>query len=294
MSEERQQKLLGLISTLIGAVFVLAGIIIFIMSNHMNFQMKKTEATIIAMYAIETIDGQKHTMTELSYRVGSELVFASYEYPGILSEDTIALDIFYNIKEPSMVFDGDWIWQPLLVLALGVPILITGLYYWGIINFDAWKLSVPDANAGMTQKELYKAKKTTVENILPMMAGILFIVFGIIMLISRGEWWAWLFIVIGAVELLYIGMEFVPALIKWINLSRLNKLKKKAKVYDVEMAEDIDADEKTASGKKTKDKANRKDKAAGETESNHPIEDELEPFEIKTIKTGKKKRKRKK
>lgn len=294
MSEERQQKLLGLISTLIGAVFVLAGIIIFIMSNHMNFQMKKTEATIIAMYAIETIDGQKHTMTELSYRVGSELVFASYEYPGILSEDTIALDIFYNIKEPSMVFDGDWIWQPLLVLALGVPILITGLYYWGIIKFDAWKLSVPDANAGMTQKELYKAKKTTVENILPMIAGILFIAFGIIMLISRGEWWTWLFIVIGAVELLYIGMEFVPALIKWINLSRLNKLKKKAKVYDVEMAEDIDADEKTASGKKTKDKANSKDKAASTTESNHPIEDELEPFEIKTIKTGKKKNKRKK
>lgn len=275
MSEERQQKLLGLICTIIGAVFVLAGIVIFFMSNHMNFQMKKTEATIVAMYAIETIEGEMHTMTELSYRVGSELVFASYEYPGILSEETLTLDVFYNIKEPSMVFQGEWLWQPLLVLVLGVPILITGLYYWGIINFDAWKLSVPDASAGTTQKELYKAKKSTVENILPMVAGILFIAFGIIMLVTREEWWAWLFIVIGAVELLYIGMEFVPALITWISLSRLNKLKKKAKAYDVEVTEDISIDEKASPAEKMPD-------------------DELEPFEIKTLKKSKKKKSKRK
>lgn len=274
MSEERQQKLLGLICTLIGAVFVLAGVVIFFMSNHMNFQMKKTEATIIAMYAIETIEGEMHTMTELSYRVGSELVFASYEYPGVLSEDTLTLDVFYSIKEPSMVFQGEWLWQPLLVLVLGVPILITGLYYWGIINFDAWKFSVPDANAGTTQKELYKAKKNTVENILPMAAGILFSTFGIIMLITRSEWWAWLFIIIGAVELLYIGMEFVPALIAWISLSRLNKLKKKAKAYDVEMTEEMSTEEKASDANELQDK-------------------ELEPFEIKTLKKSKKKSKRK-
>lgn len=275
MSEERQQKLLGLICTLIGAVFILAGIIIFIMSNHMNFQMKKTEATIIAMYAIETIEGEMHTMTELSYRVGSELVFASYEYPGVLSEDTLTLDVFYSIKEPSMVFQGEWLWQPLLVLVLGVPILITGLYYWGIINFDAWKFSVPDANAGTTQKELYKAKKNTVENILPMTAGILFSTFGIIMLITRSEWWAWLFIIIGAVELLYIGMEFVPALIAWISLSRLNKLKKKAKAYDVEMTEEMSTEEKASDANELQDK-------------------ELEPFEIKTLKKSKKKKSKRK
>ncbi len=293
MNEERQQKFLGLVCTLIGGAFVLAGIIFFIMSNYMNFQMKKTDATVIAMYAIETIDGEQHTMTELSYRVGTELVFASYEYPGVLSEETASLDIFYNIKEPTMVFDGEWMWQPLLVLVLGVPVLITGLYYLGIIKLEALKLTAPSKNASTNQKELYKAQKNTVENILPMLAGILFIAFGIIMLISRGEWWTWMFIVIGAVELLYIGMEFIPALLTWINLSRVNKLKKKAKVYDVEMSEDKESesdDKENKSGNKVKDKKAKKENSA---EAKDYIEEEdLAPFEIKNIKGNKSAQKR--
>ncbi len=240
MNEERQKRLLGLICTVIGGAFVLAGIVIFIMSNHMNFQMKKTEANVVAMYKLETIEGEQHTMTQLSYRVGTELVFASYEYPGILSEDTQTIEIFYSIKNPTMVFDGDWMWQPLLVLALGLPILVTGLYYWGIIKLEAWKLKAPDVNAGSAQKELYKAKKNVVENILPMLAGILFVTFGIIMLATRGEWWAWMFIIIGVIELLYIGLEFVPALISWIHFLKVDKLKQKVKVYNVEIEEDLD------------------------------------------------------
>lgn len=269
MNEERQKRLLGLICTVIGGAFVLAGIVIFIMSNHMNFQMKKTEANVVAMYKLETIEGEQHTMTQLSYRVGTELVFASYEYPGILSEDTQTIEIFYSIKNPTMVFDGDWMWQPLLVLVLGLPILVTGLYYWGIIKLEAWKLRAPDVNAGSAQKELYKAKKNVVENILPMLAGILFVTFGIIMLVTRGEWWAWMFIIIGVIELLYIGLEFVPALITWIHFSKVDKLKQKVKVYDVEMEEDLD--ESTSEVKK----------------QSELDEDDLAPFEIKSSKSVK-------
>lgn len=287
MTEERKQKLLGLICTLIGAVFVIAGIVIFIMSNYMNFQMKKADATVMAMYQIDTAEGERHTMVELSYRVGTELVMATYEYPGILDENTVALDVYYNVKEPTMVFDMGWYLQPLLVLVLGIPILVTGLYYMGIINLSAFKLVPPDQKATNMQKELYKAKKDVMENALPMLAGILFITFGIVMLVTNRGWWAWMFIVVGAVELLYIGMVFVPALINWISLSRVNKLKTKAKVYDVEMTQDKEIKDETAN-----DKA--KDKKDSDKKEASSLEDELEPFEIKNIKPKKSNKKSKK
>ncbi len=287
MTEERKQKLLGLICTLIGAVFVIAGIVIFIMSNYMNFQMKKADATVMAMYQIDTAEGERHTMVELSYRVGTELVMATYEYPGILDENTVALDVYYNVKEPTMVFDMGWYLQPLLVLVLGIPILVTGLYYMGIINLSAFKLVPPDQKATNMQKELYKAKKDVMENALPMLAGILFITFGIVMLVTNRGWWAWMFIVVGAVELLYIGMVFVPALINWISLSRVNKLKTKAKVYDVEMTQDKESEAETAN-----DKA--KDKKDSDKKEASSLEDELEPFEIKNIKPKKSNKKSKK
>ena len=287
MTEERKQKLLGLICTLIGAVFVIAGIVIFIMSNYMNFQMKKADATVMAMYQIDTAEGERHTMVELSYRVGTELVMATYKYPGILDENTVALDVYYNVKEPTMVFDMGWYLQPLLVLVLGIPILVTGLYYMGIINLSAFKLVPPDQKATNMQKELYKAKKDVMENALPMLAGILFITFGIVMLVTNRGWWAWMFIVVGAVELLYIGMVFVPALINWISLSRVNKLKTKAKVYDVEMTQDKEIKDETAN-----DKA--KDKKDSDKKEASSLEDELEPFEIKNIKPKKSNKKSKK
>lgn len=287
MTEERKQKLLGLICTLIGAVFVIAGIVIFIMSNYMNFQMKKADATVMAMYQIDTAEGERHTMVELSYRVGTELVMATYEYPGILDENTVALDVYYNVKEPTMVFDMGWYLQPLLVLVLGIPILVTGLYYMGIINLSAFKLVPPDQKATNMQKELYKAKKDVMENALPMLAGILFITFGIVMLVTNRGWWAWMFIVVGAVELLYIGMVFVPALINWISLSRVNKLKTKAKVYDVEMTQNKEIKDETAN-----DKA--KDKKDSDKKEASLLEDELEPFEIKNIKPKKSNKKSKK
>lgn len=295
MAEERKQRLLGLVCTLIGAAFVIAGIVIFIMSNYMNFQMKKTDATVMALYQIDTVEGERHTMVELSFRVGTELVFASYEYPGVLDENTVALDVYYNVKDPTMVFDIGWYWQPLLVLLLGLPILVTGLYYLGVIKFEAFKLIPPDKKATNTQKEVYKAKKSVFENILPMFAGILFVTFGIIMLIMNRGWWAWMFIVIGIVELLYIGMEFVPALIIWIGYARVNKLKNKVKVYDVEVEQDKEDENghKEVDAKGKSKKAEKKASEPKKTENAALEEEDLEPFEIKEIKTTPTKAKKK-
>lgn len=253
MNDEKNRILLGRICAVFGGVFIIAGIVFFIMSNFSNLQTEKTEATIVAMYEIETQEGDRHSMLELSYRVGSEVAFATYEYPGILEEGVTTLELYYNIKEPTMLFDTAWYWQPLWVLLLGIPVLCVGLYYLDILKLDMIDMTEPGKKATNIQKELYLAKKTTCENILPMLAGILFVIFGIIMLNKQGIWWAWGFIVVGAIELLYIGMEFLPALVNWVSLSRVNNLrtKVKAKVYDVEMdSEEADVDKKDDSGEK--------------------------------------------
>ncbi len=234
MSEAKKKELLGIISIIIGGIFVIAGLVLFILSNHINFQMKKVDATVIAMYDITKDDGFRHTMVELSYRVGDELIYANYEYPGILDEETNVLEVYYNIKEPGMVLEGGWSFESLLVLLLGVLILVPGLFLKGVIDTDILKLAEPEQNAAKITKQIYEAKRQVLEGALPMLAGILFVGFGIIMAIGGNGWWPWMFVVVGCIELLYIGWEFVPAAIKWSKLVKVNKYKGKIKVYDVE------------------------------------------------------------
>ncbi|MBO5082143.1 MAG: hypothetical protein J6C06_06020 [Lachnospiraceae bacterium] len=238
MTEAKKKELLSWVCIILGGIFVVAGLVLFIMSNRMNLQMRKTEATILSHYDLIQENGLKHTMLELIYNVGGQNVMATYEYPGVLEEDVYYIDIYYNIKEPSMVFDVGWSMSPLLVSVLGLIVLITGLYMKQIIKGTWWQLKEPEKNAQKNIKELYLAKRRVYEGALPMLAGILFVAFGIIMLVSRGEWWAWIFIVLGAVELLYIGMDFVPGLIQWINLGKIVKAQSRAKVYSVEMEEE--------------------------------------------------------
>lgn len=236
MNEAAKKKMLGIVCIVLGAIFVLAGALLFFMSNRMNFQLKKTEATIVGAHDMVLGNGEHHTMLDLSYRVGDEYMVSMYSFPGVLAEDTIALDIYYNIKDPEMVVMIDWSFEPLLVTLLGLLILIPGLWLKGIISLDIFKPIEPSKNADKASRQLYMAKKEMLEGILPMLAGVLFTVFGIIMLSKRHDWWCWCFIVVGIIELLYIGMEFVPALIMWFKLRNINKVKKKVKVqvYDVE------------------------------------------------------------
>lgn len=238
MTEAKKKELLGWGCTILGGIFIVAGLVLFIMSNRMNMQMRKADAMILSRYDLIQEDGLKHTMLDLVYKVGDLNVTATYEYPGVLDEEVFEIEIYYNIKEPTMVFDVGWSMGPLLVCVLGIIILVPGLILKGIIKNTWWNLAEPEKNAQRLIKEIYMAKRRVLEGVLPMLAGMLFVVFGVVMLISRGEWWTWVFIVLGVVELLYVGMDFIPALIQWVNLSKIDKAKSKAKAYSVEMEEE--------------------------------------------------------
>lgn len=261
MNESKQKQILTMVSLIAGGIFILAGIVLFFASNYMNFQLKKADATVISSYDMILETGEKHSMVEISYRVGNEMVLTTYEYPGVLSPDVSALTVYYDIKNPGMVIDITWSVEPIFVLVLGAILLVVGLYMKGILKVGNI-VNDSDIKAGDKRgKELYEAKRKVAENTLPMLAGILFTVFGIIMVAMDKGVWAWIFIIAGAIELLYIGMEYVPALITCIKINKVNKLAAKAKAYQVkddendrkEVVEKTDKKEKTSEKKDVKD-----------------------------------------
>ena len=245
MNESKQKQILTMVSLIAGGIFVVAGIALFFASNYVNFQLKKADATVISSYDMVLETGEKHSMVEITYRVGNEMVLATYEYPGVLSPDVSALTVYYDIKNPGMVMDVSWTVEPIFVLLLGLVLLVVGLYMKGILKVGSIVNEKDIKASDKRGKELYLAKKTVSDNALPMLAGVLFTIFGIIMVAMDKGWWAWIFIIAGAIELLYIGMEFVPALITWRKIEKVNKLAStvKAKVYDVEAKEDSAADQ---------------------------------------------------
>lgn len=249
MTEAKKKELLGWGCIILGGIFIVAGLVLFIMSNKMNLQMKKTEATILGMYEMKLDSGMLHTMLDISYRVGDEVVVTTYDYPGVIDDEDSTIDIYYNIKEPEMVLEGDWLFEPLLVVGLGLLIFLPGLFLKRFLKLEQFRSKEAPKDAGHTLKEIYKARNTVMEDLLPMLAGTLFLVFGIIMLCIEKTWWSWLFIVMGAIELLYIGMEFIPAAIEWTKLSKIEKLKTKSKVYDV----DLDVEKENVSNQKKED-----------------------------------------
>ncbi len=239
MNDEKQKSLIGWICIGLGGLFVVAGLVIFFLSNQINFQTNKTEATVMGRYELTTVEGEKHTMLELSYRVGEEVLYSSYDYPGVLDEEDVDIDIYYDIKEPGMIVEAGWSFEALLVVALGLLLFIPGLFLKGYLNKFIYIKSaeVPDGS-NRVKKELYDAKNQVYEGILPMLAGILFTVFGIVMLCLGNGWWCWIFIVVGLIELIYIGMEFIPALITCCKLSKVNQVKVKVYETEVDIAEE--------------------------------------------------------
>ncbi len=238
MSDEKKKEMLAWFCLALGALFIVGGLVIWFLANKMNFQLNKVDATVIGKYEMVTDAGERHTMVDLSYRVGDQMMISSYDHPGVLDDDVVDMEVYYNVKEPGMLVSTSWSWESLFAVLMGIFILVPGLYLKGILEFN------PDEDIKLSDemnKKYADAKKRVLEGGLPMLAGILFVGFGIIMLVSRGEWWFWMFIIAGVIELLYIGMDFIPALITYIDITRINSIKTKVKatVYDVEADENL-------------------------------------------------------
>ena len=277
-------KNVGMGCVILGGIFFIAGIVLFILYNSVNLYAQKTEATIVSRYNVESEEEEPYTMLELAYKVGTEMVYTAYSEHEELDEDATSLEVYYNIKNPKEILDAGWHLEPIIPSAFGILILLTGLYYMGIISFGLEPSKKPGDKASDFEKKYYEARERTENSFIPLLGIVSFIVFGVFMIINKSGWWAWIFIVAGVIGAIYFLTDFIPAANEFMALRKLKKFKGRTLSVD----DDFESFElEKLNRKEKKDKKN--DKKSEEKKDDFEIE---ETIEIKSLDVKKKKKKK--
>ena len=278
-------KNVGLGCAILGGIFFVAGIVLFILYNSVNLYAQKTEATIVSRYNIES-EKDPHVMLELAYRVGDEMVYTAYSVDREIEEEETLIDIYYNIKDPKQVLEAGWHLEPIIPSCFGILILLTGLYYMGVVSFGLEPAKKPGAKATEWEKKYYDARERTENSLIPLLGIISFIVFGVFMLVNKSGWWAWIFVVVGALGAIYLLADFIPAVNEFIALKRLKKIKKNTLSVD----DDFESFELERKGKKSVKEEKKEEKSEEKKDGDFEIE---ETYEIKSLDPKKNKKKKK-
>ena len=294
MGNKLNNKNVGIACAVLGGLFVLAGVVLFILYNSVNLYAQKADATIVSKYRIES-EEDPHTMLELAYRVGDEMVYTTYSCYEEIDDDTVNMDIYYNVKDPKQILDAGWHFEMIIPAVFGVMILLTGLYYMGLISFGLEPAKKPGENSSDWDKKYYMAREKAENALIPLLGVISFIVFGIFMVVRKSGWWAWIFIAVGAIGVIYLLTDLIPATSEFFALRRVKKFKGKT----VSVDDDFEEFEKKKGVKPNKGKA--KEETAEETIKEEikeepaeiPEEYEVEDtYEIKSLNTKKNKKKK--
>ena len=274
MGKKLNNKNVGLACVILGGIFFLSGMVLFVLFNYVNLYAQKAEATIVARYYISDPENP-HTMLELAYRVGDDMIYSVESTTEEIPEDEVNRDIYYNVKNPKEVIDAGWHLEPIIPACFGILILMTGLYYMGIISFGIEPAKKPGSNASDWDKKYYDAKERVENDVIPLFGLISFIVFGIFVLVNKTGWWAWIFIIVGGVGVIYILMDLIPTLAEFSALTKIKKYKNNSLSVD----DDFEKFEK-----KLKEKEKKKEAGKDEFEVEETIE-------ITSLKINKKKKK---
>lgn len=293
MGSRLNNKNVGTACAILGGLFILGGIVLFILYNSVNLYAQKADATIVSKYRVESED-DPHTVLELAYRVGDDMVYATDSYYGEIDDETVNLDIYYNVKDPKQILDAGWHFEPIIPAAFGVLILLTGLYYTGHISFGFEPAKKPGKDSSDWDKKYYAAKEKAENALIPMLGVISFVVFGVFLVVKKTGWWAWIFIAVGAIGIIYLLTDLIPAATELNALRKIKNFKGKAVSVDDDF-EKFEKDQKeNKSGKsKAKDSKSVKETDTVKEESVEiPKEYEVEDtYEIKTLNTKKNKKK---
>lgn len=293
MGSRLNNKNVGTACAILGGLFILGGIVLFILYNSVNLYAQKADATIVSKYRVESED-DPHTVLELAYRVGDDMVYATDSYYGEIDDETVNLDIYYNVKDPKQILDAGWHFEPVIPAAFGVLILLTGLYYTGHISFGFEPAKKPGKDSSDWDKKYYAAKEKAENALIPMLGVISFVVFGVFLVVKKTGWWAWIFIAVGAIGIIYLLTDLIPAATELNALRKIKNFKGKAVSVDDDFEKFEKAQKENNNGKsKDKDSKSVKETDTVKEESVEiPKEYEVEDtYEIKTLNTKKNKKK---
>lgn len=256
MKDAKSRELIGKICIFLGGVFLLAGIVFFIVNNRINMYAKKVSATALSSLSITTSDGKERTMLELLYKVGDENVTTTYDYDGTLEEGDVFLQVYYDVREPKRIIDAGWTFEPLFMALLGLVVLLLGLYYKGVTDFGIVEMKEPPKDAPDRVKKTYEARQKVGNSIFPILGGVVFIAFGLVMVLTRNNNWMWIFVGVGGLVVVYFATLLIPALLELRQLKIAKKFRGTVVDRDdlaIKKKKDKDADEAKEDNKQSGD-----------------------------------------
>ncbi|MBP5529245.1 MAG: hypothetical protein J6X80_04260 [Lachnospiraceae bacterium] len=291
MGNKLNNKNVGIACVILGGLFLLGGIVLFILYNSVNLYAQKADATIVSKYRVESED-DPHTVLELAYRVGDDMVYATDSYYGEIDDETVNLEIYYNVKDPKQILEAGWHFEPIIPSVFGVIILLTGLYYMGLISFGFEPAKKPGKDSSDWDKKYYAAKEKAENALIPMLGVISFVVFGVFLVVKKTGWWAWIFVAVGAIGIIYLLTDLIPAASELGALRRIKKVKGKAVSVDDDF-ENFEKEKNKGGKAKAKDTVSEDKETVKEEIKETPKEYEVEDtFEIKTLDVKKNKKKK--
>ena len=122
MNNLSKKEKLGLLCLILGGLFLVAGLVFFVLINFRNLSAKKVQATILTKVSIYKDDDSdvKQKLMTVMYPVGSENVTTSFTYDGEYDSDTAFMTLYYDARNPKVVMDAGWYFEPLFLATLGL------------------------------------------------------------------------------------------------------------------------------------------------------------------------------
>ncbi len=251
MNENRKKEILGMACLILGGLFILVGLVFFVINNFNNLYGKKVQATILSSVSVTTSDGSPLTLMELMYPVGGKNITTTYNMNGKLEDGQGFIVIYYDARNPKMIIEAGWSFETLFLAILGAFVFMLGLYYKGITDFGIVEMDKPGEDAPERVKKTYETKERVVNGLFPSIGALIFIAFGLVMFFTKHNPWMWAFVGAGGLAFIYFSLDMVPAMIE---LHRLNVAKKfKGNIVDTSL------DAMESKSKKKKDKKSGKD-----------------------------------
>ena len=244
------KKLYGIICTALGGIFVIAGIVLFILNNYMNLYAQKTVATILSEYNVTAEDGSTYKMLEICFKVRDDLVTTTMEIHEEIPPEKVDIEVYYNIKKPKMILDAGWNFLPLLVSFLGLLIVVPGLSFLDIVGIKIFEQGKENQTKEVKNKRKAQIMERLENNILPFIGALGITVFGIVMVILKAGWWYWIFVAGGGIMDVYFGIEIIPALIDLKKETGIRNIK--AEVIDTDMSSELKKEDKNQKEEKEK------------------------------------------
>ena len=244
------KKLYGIICTALGGIFVIAGIVLFILNNYMNLYAQKTVATILSEYNVTAEDGSTYKMLEICFKVRDDLVTTTMEIHEEIPPEKVDIEVYYNIKKPKMILDAGWNFLPLLVSFLGLLIVVPGLSFLDVVGIKIFEQGKENQTKDVKNKRKAQIMERLENNILPFIGALGITVFGIVMVILKAGWWYWIFVAGGGIMDVYFGIEIIPALIDLKKETGIRNIK--AEVIDTDMSSELKKEDKNQKEEKEK------------------------------------------